>query len=490
MARSLVLFVSLIALSRAYTTFDTVCSTPPIAVNYVSSADTRGTLDILWSCLFTIIACTWTVQHLNVPEQREGRDPGRLGDIKWGMKRGWTSTKWMLATVIAPEILLAKYWGDLENAREDLEKFKEFAAEDNVPWTLSHCLFANMGGFVIRTYAAGRVAKQRNVDGQTVLDSTTQQDSPNKLLDAKEPSTLDATVPLDDESPDPQKSPRSIGFCNLYHLRASEILNIRKLGALPRLPYISPEELHDRSKSDSLVRTIAVAQVLWIVIQVLARAVRHFAISQLEISVVAFASCAVAIYGLNWYKPKGVQVPITILQYSDEPPRDIHELFLGTYGSGDAGISDLVDVMRRSLGLPDRMKGTPVPNTYLNSSGYGDMYGIVFGSLVFGGIHLAAWKFDFPTRTDQILWWSASVFCACLIITFLVAGFSTMALVDLPPLRNYWDDDKAFGWAFFLVFFFYAVARLILLVEIFRTLCFLPPDAYISTWASNVPHVA
>jgi hypothetical protein len=29
-----------------------------------------------------------------------------------------------------------------------------------------------------------------------------------------------------------------------------------------------------------------------------------------------------------------------------------------------------------------------------------------------------------------------------------------------------------------------------LLVEIFRTLCFLPFDAYIATWATNIPHVS
>jgi len=37
--------------------------------------------------------------------------------------------------------------------------------------------------------------------------------------------------------------------------------------------------------------------------------------------------------------------------------------------------------------------------------------------------------------------------------------------------------------------FLYVMARLFLLVEIFRTLCFLPSDAYISTWTTNIPHV-
>ena len=36
----------------------------------------------------------------------------------------------------------------------------------------------------------------------------------------------------------------------------------------------------------------------------------------------------------------------------------------------------------------------------------------------------------------------------------------------------------------------YILARLFLMVEIFRTLCFLPPEAYVATWASNIPHIA
>jgi hypothetical protein len=51
----------------------------------------------------------------------------------------------MLVTVTALEVLLGKYWGDLEDAKLDPKKLRKFAAKDGVPWTLSHCFFANMG---------------------------------------------------------------------------------------------------------------------------------------------------------------------------------------------------------------------------------------------------------------------------------------------------------------------------------------------------------
>jgi hypothetical protein len=89
------------------------------------------------------------------------------------------------------------------------------------------------------------------------------------------------------------------------------------------------EELQDRSKSDSLIRVIAVVQILWTVIQICTRAARHLAVSQLEIAVTAFAASAVVMYGLNWNKPKGVQVPITILQYNGKLP-DAIDTILGS----------------------------------------------------------------------------------------------------------------------------------------------------------------
>jgi hypothetical protein len=43
---------------------------------------------------------------------------------------------------------------------------------------------------------------------------------------------------------------------------------------------------------------------------------------------------------------------------------------------------------------------------------------------------------------------------------------------------------------FFLVVFIYILARLFLIVELFRCLFFLPPSAFVATWVSSVPHVS
>lgn len=46
----------------------------------------RGTLQIIWSCVATLFASTYTVLHLNIREQADGRDVGVKGTLKWWWK--------------------------------------------------------------------------------------------------------------------------------------------------------------------------------------------------------------------------------------------------------------------------------------------------------------------------------------------------------------------------------------------------------------------
>jgi hypothetical protein len=440
---------------KGYETFETRCSGPSTTVNFVSSADKRGSLDILFSCLFTLFTCTWTVQHLNLPEQREGRDPGWLGNIKWTLKRAWTSTKWMLITVLAPEYLLAKGLADRKAVDISITELREIAAKDGVPWTRVHSHFANMGGFVIR------------VDGNTVGQRNT------------------------------------VSRSSLYHLTISDILALRKDGSLEQLPSISEEEINDKSKSDGLVRAIAIVQIAWMALQIIARASRRLAISQLEISVLAFASCAVVIYGLNWERPKGVQVPYTLLRYKEDIPPSILQHLRSEIQ--ESALENFVGPALGGIGVSDtrsKTPGAPLLNhvSYFATTSrappgdkptYSDVYGLLIGSVIFGAIHITAWNFAFPTSTERVIWRVTSIYCTSLAFLFPITIYCVSMLKDheIYPPSDLLDDIILS--AVRLACYGYVVARLFMIVETFRTLCFLPPSAYIATWASsNVPHVA
>jgi hypothetical protein len=237
-------------------------------------------------------------------------------------------------------------------------------------------------------------------------------------------------------------------------------------------------------------------------IQIIARAFRSLAISQLEISVAAFATCAIIIYGINWEKPKAVQVPITIISYPGPFPKDTMKIVKGDRNAIVSFFSDLIFICR--LAGSDRTRewplGKPIPNLYnrhVNWKMYmsniclsqGDIFGLFLGSTVFGAMHLAAWNFVFPTPVESLLWKIAAVLC------------TTMGLVFGVVLGTLFGFNDSSGAIYSIVLVItlsilmvvplsYVVCRLFLVVETFRCLCFLPPSAYIATWATNVPHIA
>ncbi|KAG6915432.1 hypothetical protein DXG01_011493 [Tephrocybe rancida] len=75
---------------------------------------------------------------------------------------------------------------------------------------------------------------------------------------------------------------------------------------------ISKEDIQDRSKGDILSKVIVLLQVSWFILQVLARAIQHLPITELEISTIAFATLSFVTYFCWWNKPYDIQYPIII----------------------------------------------------------------------------------------------------------------------------------------------------------------------------------
>jgi hypothetical protein len=383
----------------------------------------------------------------------------------------------MIVTMIAPEVIIGMACDNLFSAKTRLRKLRKFALEDNVPWTLSHSYYANMGGFVIQSgvqeapratpYITAEIAPADN--HPDMMDIAVVRNQEQKVVEPKEES-LPTTFP---------DSGKSNFYHNPYHLTALQIYKLRDKRVLPKLPYISEEELEDKSKSDSFIKTIAIFQMIWATTQIVIRTARGLAISQLELAVIAFAACAVVIYLLYWSKPKSTSATITILRYQDQIPKDVLEL-----------IRDPIDSVGRmfffSADRTERLRrGSWIQNDALESEGNDGGFGLIamaFGAALFGVIHIGAWNFSFPSRIELIFWRCASAYSTaygpCLVISIAISL----------------SFDESGGTIFLtltpLSMFLYIIARLYLVVEIFRTLCFLPYDAYIATWATNIPHIS
>jgi hypothetical protein len=128
--------------------FTPTCSLPPENTKFTSVPNVRGTLDIVWTCFSILLLCTWSVQHLNIQPQVKPRTIGQY--VRWTVFLVKRKAKWMLLTLVAPEILIGLALSELVAARYGQDTMQEFACEDGVEWTLEHSHFADMGGFVIR----------------------------------------------------------------------------------------------------------------------------------------------------------------------------------------------------------------------------------------------------------------------------------------------------------------------------------------------------
>jgi hypothetical protein len=102
---------------------------PELKVGWQDGPTERGTLTLVYSCLVTIFACTWTVLHLNVPA---------LHEKQWRI--ALRKAKWMAITILIPEFIFSKAICDLRLALNDLRELdEELKSNDkvNLEWTTS-----------------------------------------------------------------------------------------------------------------------------------------------------------------------------------------------------------------------------------------------------------------------------------------------------------------------------------------------------------------
>lgn len=116
--------------------FRTNCTLPQKEVNFVSGYNVRSTLDILWGSLSTIFLCTYTVLHLNIPRRYEATDSRLLAIVRWLLGK----PKWMLLTVLLPELLVGKALADFVASwrSSKCEVMKRKAREAGITWTMTH----------------------------------------------------------------------------------------------------------------------------------------------------------------------------------------------------------------------------------------------------------------------------------------------------------------------------------------------------------------
>ncbi|OTA91122.1 hypothetical protein M434DRAFT_33049 [Hypoxylon sp. CO27-5] len=480
----------------ASSVFQPNCTIPPESTNFVRATNVRGTLDILWTSLFTLITCCWTVQHLNIPRQlQRPRWPEERNINVWRESVRyayqlmrfyflgvWPKIKWTLLTLVIPEFLVGKALQERYLAKKSVREFKHLAQELGEEfrwiekhWTMTHGFYANMGGFVLRVKCNGEL-----------------QDIPLNCMSLQEICRAHTDNPY-----------LSIGVVTI--------------------PEITDEEINDKSKSDFLIKVITIGQLLWFVVQAAVRAARGLVVSQLEVVVLAYAACTVFVFLLCLSKPKDVRVPTILLTKGPTNPDDSAEAKEPTgiresspfQGHAIHSLSeekrDQILALRRLTSWFETQRPFvthddvwygkelglgPLPNdgvlpykevdNHMKIGNYLFTHidiGFLIAGTVFGGIHCAAWASHFPTPIERLLWQVSSGCTAGLlpVLTFCKMGKNTSVPGSLYFILEALEISLLLA---------YLLARLYLVVEVFRALCFLPSSAFVATWTAEIPHIA
>ena len=436
--------------------------------------DGRGTLDILESCLATIILCTWSVLFLNVPAELEG---------SWDVFRA--KARWMLFTIFFPEVLTAvaaEQWRSAIQAVEDFTRLgKEWQIQldtessspqtprtlnnlmrlQRSPWTMRHAFFANMGGVHLKC-------------------------------------------------PDFPAFPVN-GHQLVYLVEHNHI----------EYPDLNAKAIWDRNKADTFARILTLLQIIWFLIQAIGRWVQHYALSTFELSCLAFIFCSINTFYFFRHKPRDVQTPSLlacdttvekILAEAGDPAKPYTQTPLDFVNPPVSrtdllapfwvGIRVCFDWGRPADELPIKAFGNTITTPPRGIKVSDIVYALIF-TLAYFGIHLAGWNFTFPSRVEQILWRVSSLSLLGLLIFYLfgVAMGTVLASRFARGVLNNHDATTILGVANLLprwvgvmiyspVIGAYGLARAYIIVEGFVALRALPMSTFASvSWSNFLPHL-
>ncbi|KAJ4249294.1 hypothetical protein NW757_007872 [Fusarium falciforme] len=248
-------------------------------ITWVDSPNARGTLDILQSCVLTLVACIYTALHLDVP-----------------LKTAWHEVflyklKWVLITLFAPEISVYMAADQLQQA-----------------WSLKKRLLSLVP------------------EVQAVVPDTGESEVELPLVGSK--TNVMSTIPeislkyaffiimggvrvnVDDiiSLPDLDFKAQRHFTTRPYTIRVGPktIIQLAEKGYWINIPM---QKIDDKSKADVLQKCLVMIQVSWMVMQCIFRKVYNLPLALLEVHTMVHVVCAMFLY-LCWLrKPLNVLEP-------------------------------------------------------------------------------------------------------------------------------------------------------------------------------------
>lgn len=391
----------------------------------------RGGFQIVWSCVALIITCTWTALHLNVPASGNGFWEKTLRKLKW-----------MLITIIFPELVLAHAMIELTAAVDDFMKMSKrehdflrtkWCVHPSKQVLLLHKLLSGSWMSLLYTSRpkataiqndeeAAHTQAQHNIDAEESLNEKHK----NCEVLSFQRWTLSHNY-LANMGGLKVNGNITTGLCLVKALENGKIFELMENIRL------SKDDIMDKSKADNLVRLLWLWQMLRLLVELIIRLVQHLPITQLEVITASFCVITLITVVVQISKPQSIDQSIHVFV---EPKHSFTEIQHGHFTQIQQDYDmDWTSQGQNILSLftfyfgagPFKLHIFPVPLTGTNEKKFrirnddfrglnsvtlprmtapSKIFSVSLGlaTIVFRLIHCTAWNFQFPTVAEKWIW--------------------------------------------------------------------------------------
>ena len=445
---------------------------------WMPTPDRRGTTDLLWSCVSTIILCVWTAIHLPVPYYSR-RKPKLSEDWRTWLRQKIIASRLVPALIsfVIPELLA------FMACQEFVKAYTGGKTMNLGKKGLIHSFFLNMGGFCLRS-TDGTLCQ---LDFKIYWDLTYGHEEATS--DSDDASATDVTSITSVTSVTSVTSPFEGTFYDSESLsELGDLGVVNEFSFVPSLTsteafgepelwnidmrIFSEDDIKAQSKADSVTKMIACFQALWFVTQVISRVAEGRAVTLLEVSTCAYVFSAFVAYVAWWKKPQSCSMPLMI----DCPDDVIPKIPQSGYQENEGTWAEYF------------WGGAAWDPPELSPALLASIFFIL--PLCFGAIHIAAWNVTLPSKFEIWMWRSTTVFCCLLPLISFMPGelWGIIQHRSFPNVYyglrrdlNYWD---------MLVLGSYAAVRVCMMIQILISMRSLPLSAYDTVnWSAAIPHI-
>ncbi|KAK1774616.1 hypothetical protein QBC45DRAFT_32882 [Copromyces sp. CBS 386.78] len=278
------------------------------------------------------------------------------------------------------------------------------------------------------------------------------------------------------------------------------------------------DEIADKSKRDWTLKLLSIIQTLWFIVNIIARLARGYTVSLIEDITVGNAFCGVIEFACWFYCPQDIRLSFIIKpdisgtandqsvnesrepqeesasdrgtllvsadgarnKASSRPPVSVTEDPRGDRWSKELPLSERPSLLHKK---PKR-RATFAPQTseFEGASEKIFIVNMVALTVLFAGIHMAAWNYSFPSVTETWIWRGGSV---TLVLLGLCMSFSLdQREVDGFQLETAWD------WTFNSILIIYPLVRTMMLGVALASFRKAPMRLYETpSWTPYWPHI-